>query len=79
VVPFAATKEERESSGDPRPSIEERYASKDGYLATVRQAAEGMVAERFILEEDINGIVEGAGARWDAFLQAGHEGEGARV
>jgi hypothetical protein len=76
VVPFAATKEERQSTGDPRPSIEERYASKDGYLAAVRQAAEGMVAERFILEEDVDRIVAGAGARWDAFLQAVHEGEG---
>ncbi|MDA1258544.1 MAG: alpha/beta hydrolase domain-containing protein, partial [Chloroflexi bacterium] len=31
TIPFAATRAEREISGDPRPSIEERYASKDEY------------------------------------------------
>ena len=79
VVPFAATKEDRLASGDPRPSIEERYASRDDYLAAVRQAAEKIVGERFILEEDVEGIVEGAGERWDAFFQVAHEDEGVRV
>ncbi|MCH7706782.1 MAG: hypothetical protein IIB33_07010, partial [Chloroflexi bacterium] len=79
VVPFTATKEERLASGDPRPSVEERYATKDDYLAAVRQAAEAMVGERFILEEDVDGIVEGAGARWDAFLQVAHKAEEVRV
>ena len=79
VVPFAATKEDRLASGDPRPSIEERYASRDDYLAAVRQAAEKIVGERFILEEDVEGIVDGAGERWDAFFQVAHEDEGVRV
>jgi hypothetical protein len=35
TVPFAATKEEREARGDPRPSIAERYASRDVYLEQV--------------------------------------------
>ena len=32
MIPFARTRAEREKSGDPRPSIEERYASREEYL-----------------------------------------------
>jgi len=38
-VPFAKTKAERMASGDPRPSLEERYGSHDKYVAEVRAAA----------------------------------------
>jgi hypothetical protein len=67
VVPFPRTRQERQALSDPRPSIEERYSSKDDYLARVRKAAEDLVSQRYILEEDVNGIMEGASARWDAF------------
>lgn len=51
-IPFAATRAEREAAGDPRRSIEERYASKDAYVAQVRAAAEQLVAARFLLPQD---------------------------
>lgn len=51
-IPFAQTKEERIAAGDPRPSIEERYPSKDAYVAAVKTAADGLVARRFLLPED---------------------------
>ena len=70
VVPFARTRRERESTGDHRLSIEERYASKDDYLARVRQAAEDLLRERYILDEDLDGIIRGADAWWDA-VQSG--------
>ena len=35
-VPFAATRAERQASGDPRPSLEERYGTQDGYVCTVQ-------------------------------------------
>ena len=38
-IPFAATKAERERTGDPRPSLEERYPTKKVYVAAVRKAA----------------------------------------
>src|SRR5262249_46172696 len=43
TMPFPATQVGREASGDPRPSIEERYASKEDYLRRVQQAAEALV------------------------------------
>lgn len=68
-IPFARTKAEREASGDPRPSIEERYASKDAYLAQVRQAAGALVGVRLLLKEDIDRVVAKASARWDMIMQ----------
>src|SRR5207249_1885103 len=55
----------REASGDPRPSIEERYRSRDGYLERVRRAAAALVAQRFMLEEDIELTVALAARAWD--------------
>jgi hypothetical protein len=51
-IPFAATKAERERTGDPRLSLEERYPTKEIYVAAVRKAAESLVAERLLLPED---------------------------
>ncbi|RPH37477.1 MAG: hypothetical protein EHM91_14990, partial [Planctomycetota bacterium] len=37
-LPFARTRAERERDGDPRPSVEERYRSRDEYLGRVAAA-----------------------------------------
>ena len=66
TIPFAKNADERAASGDPRPSIAERYTSRDDYLARVRSAAEGLVSERLLLAEDVERCVERAGALWDA-------------
>ena len=65
TIPFARTRRAREASGDPRPSIEERYRSRDGYLERVRRAAAALVAQRFMLEEDIELTVALAARAWD--------------
>ncbi len=65
TLPFARTRAEREQSGDPRLSIAERYASRAAYLDAVRAAAQKLVADRYLLAEDIEPIVERAGKRWD--------------
>ena len=70
-MPFNRTREERQAAGDPRPSIEERYASKGDYLARVRKAADDLVQERYILSEEVEDIVDGASQRWDAFQAVG--------
>jgi hypothetical protein len=62
-IPFARTKAERDASGDPRPSIEERYASHDAYVQAVKQAAAELVAERLLLEEDAGRYVAAAQKR----------------
>jgi hypothetical protein len=64
---FPRTRAEREASGDPRRAIDERYASKDDYLARVRAAAETLVRDRYLLAEDIEAIVAVAERKWDAF------------
>jgi hypothetical protein len=58
AVPFAATRAEREASGDPRPSLAERYADDAAYVAAVRKAAAEMVAERLLLPQDAERSVE---------------------
>ncbi|MCH7594703.1 MAG: hypothetical protein IIB27_09335 [Chloroflexi bacterium] len=67
TIPFAATQAERKVTGDPRLSIEERYASRDVYLERVRAAGEALVAERYLLEEDIEVSVAQATRYWDWF------------
>jgi hypothetical protein len=65
TLPFPRTHAEREAAGDPRPSIEERYRSRDDYLARVRSAASDLSAQRYLLEEDIELSVTMAGRLWD--------------
>lgn len=55
--PFARTAEERRASGDPRPSVEERYGSGEEYVREVERAARQLVAERLMIEEDMERIV----------------------
>lgn len=51
-IPFAATKAEREKSGDPRLSIEERYPSKAAYVNAIRVAADNLMRARLLLPDD---------------------------
>ena len=69
TLPFAKTRAEREKTGDPRPSIAERYRSRDDYLARVREAAKGLVAEGYMLEEDIETSERFAARLWKAFAE----------
>ncbi|MEO8050189.1 MAG: alpha/beta hydrolase domain-containing protein [Acidobacteriota bacterium] len=68
-IPFARTKAEREKTGDPRPSIEERYASKEAYLERVETAGRELAREHLLLEGDVDKIREKASARWDSLMQ----------
>lgn len=51
-IPFARTRREREAANDPRLSLEERYGSREAYVARVAAAAVALVAERLLLPED---------------------------
>jgi hypothetical protein len=62
-IPFAKTKAEREKSGDPRPSLEERYPTRAEYLSRLTDAAKKLKAEGFLLEEDVTRIIERASAK----------------
>jgi hypothetical protein len=67
-IPFAKTRAERERTGDPRPSLEERYSALDGYVERVKARAEQMVEGRFLLREDADRLI--AEARASAILPA---------
>ena len=60
TIPFPATRAAREASGDPRLSIEERYASREDYLAQIREAAEQLVSQGYVLAEDVELLVSQA-------------------
>jgi Alpha/beta hydrolase domain len=61
VVPFAATRTERDAAKDPRPSLAERYPDDSAYVEAVRAAASQLVAERLLLIEDAQRAIDAAG------------------
>ena len=69
-IPFAKTKAEREKSGDPRLSIEERYSSRADYLRRVEEVANRLAGERYVLQEHVKRIVDAAGEHWDWMMTA---------
>jgi hypothetical protein len=59
-IPLARTKSEREANGDPRPSLEERYGSHQGFVARVREVAEREVKAGWLLPDDASRIIKEA-------------------
>jgi hypothetical protein len=60
MIPFAATREERMKSGDPRLSMAERYPNEGDRAALIAKAAERLVQDRLLLPEDAKLFVPGA-------------------
>ena len=52
-IPFPDTPEERAATGDPRPSLLERYGDAAGYVQAIEAAARKLVEDGFMLEEDV--------------------------
>ncbi len=61
-IPFALTLAERLQTGDPRPSLTERYVSHDGYVAAVTQAANNAFAQGYLLAADRDSLIQQAQA-----------------
>jgi hypothetical protein len=57
-IPFAKTKAERLASGDPRLSIEERYAGASAYIAAATTQADELVKQRFLLPDDAANLLK---------------------
>ncbi len=68
TLPLPLTEAERESTRDPRESIESRYSSREDYLQQVTQAAQDLVGEGYMLLEDIEEAVDLAGRKYDFFV-----------
>lgn len=64
-VPLAPTQAQREKMDDPRPSLEERYASKDEFMAKVKAAIRKLIEQRLMLDDDLEPQLKQAGERWD--------------
>jgi hypothetical protein len=64
-VPLAPTQAQREKMNDPRPSLEERYASKDEFMAKVKAAIRKLIEQRLMLDDDLEPQLKQAGERWD--------------
>ena len=67
-VPFAINKSDR--GIDPRPSLEERYGTREIRLDRLRAIITDMVAARLLLAEDADRILSAAALSWNAFSAA---------
>ena len=67
-IPFARTRADRERTKDPRPSIEERYQSKEQYLGLVTARARELSQQGYLLEDDIAAVVRRADAHWNLLV-----------
>lgn len=56
-LPFTATRAEREVTGDPRLSLEERYPTHAAYVTAISTAADALVQARLLLRSDANALV----------------------
>jgi hypothetical protein len=64
-LPFPKTADERQKTGDPRKSVAERYASREDYLNRYGRAADELVKQRWILEEDRAALLHRGEQEWD--------------
>jgi hypothetical protein len=64
-IPLARSAAERNKTGDPRPSIEERYPSREDYLGHVSEAAVKLASEGYLLEADVAEVLRRAARHWD--------------
>jgi hypothetical protein len=59
-MPFAATAAQRTASGDPRPSLEERYGTRQKYVDAFTNGTKALVSDRLLLQEDADRLIKAA-------------------
>jgi hypothetical protein len=64
-IPFPKSQAQRVETKDPRACVAERYPSRESYLELVRKAGTKLVAERYLLQEDLDTLTKRAGEHWD--------------
>jgi len=65
LIPFARDRAERERTGDPRPSLIERYGDRARYLEIVARHAEAQERAGLLLAEDVPRVIEQADRHWN--------------
>jgi hypothetical protein len=68
-IPFARTKSERDRTGDPRLSIEERYRDRDEYVGKFAASALDLVDRGYLLSEDVADLLKHAAEHYDWSLR----------
>jgi hypothetical protein len=63
-IPFPRDRAQRERTGDPRPSVTERYGDRTRYVEIVRRHAETLARSGSLLAEDVPRVVEQGERRW---------------
>lgn len=64
-IPLPWNEEQRAAHGDPRPSLEVLYGTRERYLDRVRLASEELALEGFLLPDDLDTVLTRAGQEWD--------------
>ena len=73
-IPFPRTEDARMELGDSRLSLEERYPGGEAeYVRRYGEAADALVAERYLLPADAETLKNSAGAAWSAAIAAPEE------
>ena len=63
-IPFPKTAAERQKSGDPRRSIQERYGNHEEYIVRYAKAVDDLITQRWILPEDREAVLERGEQEW---------------
>jgi hypothetical protein len=63
VIAFAPTQADRLATGDPRPSIDERYPDHAAYVSAVTRAANELRQQRLLLDDDVEAYIAAAEKR----------------
>jgi hypothetical protein len=64
AIPLAHTKAQRQAAHDSRKSVEERYPSRDAYLAAARQVEDALVKDRLLLSDDVPSVMKRIEEQW---------------
>jgi len=69
-LPFPRTKAQRLATGDPRPSLEERYGSYSHSQRQFTDACNKLIRDRYLLEEDARRLMA-AREKYRTWFEAG--------
>src|SRR6266853_1466315 len=64
-LPFATDTAARVQTGDPRPSVAERYESREAYFLRYSQALDTLIREGFLLAEDRSALLQRGSEEWE--------------
>ncbi len=74
-IPFARNDNERITANDPRPSLQERYPTREAYRQAYAAATLALVEKGLIQGTEVNGMVDRAAAFYDRLMARDPAGE----